>query len=249
MLSIYEELVNEKILEINIDTYRNDIYKLYHNKNKNELYKEYDKIKNNKLISSIEELELLKQDVTLEELDNTFFIRLLKIECIKEIINKKIDTKEINKYKNNKFRYYPKIDEYKDYDKFLKDLSKKKEFGIHYIPKVRKNSCVNDIFSLAPHQLFLKNYMSPNTPYNSILIFHGVGVGKTCSGVSIAENFKNIFGKIIILAPEKIQGGWKKNIYDPNKKNNQCTYDEYIQEENIYEKNKENIAKKKIKEL
>lgn len=247
MLSIYEELVNEKI-EINIDTYRNDIHKLYHNKNKDELYKEYDKIKNNKLISSIEELNLLKKDTTLEELDNTFFIQLLKIECIKELINNKIDTKEINKYKNNKFRYYPRINEYKDYDKFLKDLSKKKEFGIHFIPKVRKNSCINDLFSLAPHQLFLKNYMSPNTPYNSILIFHGVGVGKTCSGVSIAENFKNIFGKIIILAPEKIQGGWRKNIYDPNKKQNQCTYDEYIQEEDIYEKNKENIAKKKIKE-
>ena len=248
MLSIFEELVNEKILALDLNSYKIEIDKLYSDKEKIYLYNEYDKIINEELISPIEELNLLKENKDLKSLNKTLFIRSLKIDSIKRMINKKIDTKEINKYKNNNFRYYPDIREYKKYDTFLKELSKKKEFAIHYIPKKRINSCIKSIFTLSPHQLFLKNYMSPNTPYNSILIFHGVGVGKTCSGVSIAENFKDLLGKTIVLAPEKIQSGWKKNIYDPLKENNQCTGEEYIQDEDNYEKNKDKIAKKRIKE-
>jgi len=248
MISIFEELVIEKIIELDLDSYKKEIDKLYLDKGKEYLYNEYDKIINEELISPIEELNLLKEKKDLSSLNKTLFIRSLKIDSIKKLINKKIDTKEINKYKNNNFRYYPEIQEYKKYDTFLKELSKKKEFAIHYIPQKRINSCVKSIFTLSPHQLFLKNYMSPNTPYNSILIFHGVGVGKTCSGVSIAENFKDLLGKTIILAPDKIQSGWKKNIYDPFKENNQCTGEEYIQDGDKYEKDKDRIAKKRIKE-
>ena len=41
----------------------------------------------------------------------------------------------------------------------------------------------------------IKNLLSPNTQYRSLLIFHGVGVGKTCSGISIAENFKDVYAE------------------------------------------------------
>ena len=30
-------------------------------------------------------------------------------------------------------------------------------------------------FRLRKHQLYLKNYISPHTPYNGILIYHGTG--------------------------------------------------------------------------
>ena len=253
MLSIYEDLVNDKILDINIDDDLDKVIQDYLNKDIKYLYKEYDKIISQDTISSIAELELLKRNTRIEELDKTLFMKSLKIKAIKHLLrdeetkNKDLSNK-IKKYKNNSLRYYPRINEYKNYDIFLQELSKKKEFAIHYIPKKRKNSCITTIFELSPHQLFLKNYLSPNTPYNSILIFHGVGVGKTCSGVSIAENFKDLMNKAIILAPEKIQGGWKKNIFDPLKEDNQCTQDEYIFDEDIYEKNKEKMSKQRIKE-
>jgi len=255
MLSIYEELLIEKEIDIGIEEYLNKYIKIYNdiyvNKDINELYNEYNKIKKEENISSLRELEILNDNPSNEELENTYFLKSIKIESLKRVLknseteNKKISEK-INKYKKNNLKYYPIASEYKDYDKFLKDLSMKKEFAIHYIPKKNKNSC-DSIFELAPHQLFLKNYLSPNTPYSSILIFHGVGVGKTCSGVSMAENFKDLLSKTIILAPEKIQSGWKKNIYDPFKEDNQCTQGEYINEEDIYE-NKEKAAKKRIKE-
>ena len=254
MISIYEELVDEKEIDINIEEYYeecvkelNEIIKKDLDKKK-QLYDLYDKITNEELISPIEELKLLKENSNYNDIKNTQFIKSLKIEYLKKEINKLNKLSDIKSYKNKKFRYYPNIQEYTNYDMFLKELSKKKEFAIHYIPKTRKNSCIKEIFTLSPHQLFLKNYMSPNTPYNSILIFHGVGVGKTCSGVSIAENFKDYLEKAIVLAPEKIQTGWKKNIFDPKKESNQCTQDSYIQDEDVFEKNKEKLAKKRIKE-
>ena len=80
--------------------------------------------------------------------------------------------------------------------------------------------------------IFLKNLLSPNTQYRGILIFHGVGVGKSCSGISIAENFKDVYAekenRIIILASQNIQIGWRKTIFDPRKGDDQCTGETYF---------------------
>ena len=117
---------------------------------------------------------------------------------------------------------------------FYECVEAKQEFGMYRIDaklKEFKEACSRDFFELAPHQLFLKNWMSPNTPYKSLLVFHGVGVGKTCSGISMAENFKDVYGKkekrIIILAAGPIQQGWKKTIYNPEGGSHQCTADTY----------------------
>ena len=118
MISIYEDLINEKLIEIDIDNYQDEINKLYSEYSKEKLYEEYDKIMNEELISPLEEFSLLKENKDLESLNKTLFIRSLKIRSIKNEINKKIDTKEINKYKNNNFRYYPQINDYKKYDTF-----------------------------------------------------------------------------------------------------------------------------------
>ena len=49
--------------------------------------------------------------------------------------------------------------------------------------------------SLFNHQAFLKNFITPNTPYSGLLLLHGTGTGKTCSAVAIAENFKYLVKK------------------------------------------------------
>ena len=36
-----------------------------------------------------------------------------------------------------------------------------------------------------------------NTPYNGLLLYHGVGVGKSCSSILIANNFREYVKKII----------------------------------------------------
>jgi hypothetical protein len=86
-------------------------------------------------------------------------------------------------------------------------------------------------FVLSQNQIFLKKVMSADSPQNGILLFHGVGVGKTCPAIHIAENFKHIYGsKALVLLPgTTLEANFKQQIYDPRKTpENQCIGDEYI---------------------
>ena len=43
----------------------------------------------------------------------------------------------------------------------------------------------NSSFELAPHQTFVRNFLSFLTPYNSLLLYHGLGSGKTATAINI----------------------------------------------------------------
>ena len=45
-------------------------------------------------------------------------------------------------------------------------------------------------FSLMTHQKLVRDYMNLYTPYRGILLFHGLGAGKTCGSIAIAEGMK-----------------------------------------------------------
>ena len=49
------------------------------------------------------------------------------------------------------------------------------------------------------HQWFVSNYLNDNTPYRGLLLYHGLGSGKSGASITIAEGFKN--KKIVILTP------------------------------------------------
>lgn len=111
-------------------------------------------------------------------------------------------------------------------------LFEKKEFNSNqlFLDSTGSDQC-NGEFSIKPHQIVLKNFMNKESPYKSLLVYHGVGVGKTCSGLTIAENFRDIYArpdrKIIILSSKNVQIGWKKTIYTPDRGSNQCTGDSF----------------------
>ena len=151
------------------------------------------------------------------------------------------------------YKYYPTLDD-KD---FYKKIYVKKEFNKNKIP-INKQSfgeiCNSKEFKLLPQQRFLKNFISMNTPYNGVLIFHGTGVGKTCSAISIAEGFKSLIDndndkRILVIVSKNIQDNFKKEIFDPQKdikkkrdEYTQCTglnyellkQDEFISKEDKY---------------
>lgn len=143
----------------------------------------------------------------------------------------------------------------KNYDNYLnyndKNLSSNIYNKAEFNTKIKNEKLTCDIekFKLKPNQIFLKNYVSNNTPYRSILLFHGTGTGKTCSAVTIAENFKDIYNrqnkKIIILSPKNVVDNWKNTIFDPNKNQNQCTTDSYYK----LLKNSDNIKNETRKEI
>ena len=153
------------------------------------------------------------------------------------------------------YKYYPTLDD-KD---FYKKIYVKKEFNKNKIP-INKQSfdeiCNSKEFKLLPQQRFLKNFISMNTPYNGVLIFHGTGVGKTCSAISIAEGFKSLIDndndkRILVIVSKNIQDNFRKEIFDPQKdikkkrdEYTQCTglnyellkQDEFISKEDKYKK-------------
>lgn len=112
---------------------------------------------------------------------------------------------------------------------FNAKIFKKKEFNDLEIEKysgsVEEN--INKIcdadFELAPHQIFIRNFLSFLTPYNSLLLYHGLGTGKTCSAITVCEEMRQymkqvgINKKIIIVASPNVQQNFKTQLFDDRK--------------------------------
>ena len=59
-------------------------------------------------------------------------------------------------------------------------------------------------FSLMTHQKIVRDYLNLYTPYRGLLLYHGLGSGKTCSSIAIAEGMKS--GKqIIVMTPASLR--------------------------------------------
>ena len=75
-------------------------------------------------------------------------------------------------------------------------------------------------FELAPNQQFVRNFLSVETPYNSLLLYHGLGTGKTCSAISVAEEMRDymkqmgITQQIIVIASPNVQENFRLQLFD-----------------------------------
>ena len=59
-------------------------------------------------------------------------------------------------------------------------------------------------FSLMTHQQIVRDYINFFTPYRGLLIYHGLGAGKTCSSISIAEGLKSE-QNIVVMTPASLR--------------------------------------------
>lgn len=93
-------------------------------------------------------------------------------------------------------------------------------------------------FEKMMYQHLMQHYISRRSPYRSLLIFHGLGVGKTCSSITIAESFltDHTHGdepKILVVSPTALKKSYEDQIFSTtlylNKEfiKNQCTGDTY----------------------
>lgn len=183
--------------------------------------------------------------------DNNFNTFLFK----KEELDGKIIAENEDKYNN----LYPSLDD----AEFNIKLSEKKEFNenkydgtIYDIEKQAKILCEAE-FELAPHQIFVRNFLSFQTPYNSLLLYHGLGTGKTCSAITVAEmrtylNQLGISQRIMVVASPNVQDNFKLQLFDERKLKlvdglwnlRACTGNKYLKE--INPMNMKGLSKEKV---
>ena len=120
---------------------------------------------------------------------------------------------------------YPSLDD----AEFNKKITLKKEFldtkqDLEIKPVEQQSDILcNSEFELAPHQMFVRNFLSFQTPYNGLLLFHGLGTGKTCSAISVCEEMRDymkqtgITRKIVIVASPNVQQNFRLQLFDERK--------------------------------
>jgi hypothetical protein len=141
------------------------------------------------------------------------------------------ERKELEKEKSNdsENELYPDLND----KKFILKIAEKKEFHDYgydgHIPdslqefKKHIDELSNMDFELQPHQSFVKNFMSSQTPYNSLLLFHQLGTGKTCSSIGVSEEMRSYYKqtgntkRIIIVASENVQDNFRLQLFDERK--------------------------------
>jgi len=122
----------------------------------------------------------------------------------------------------NNFMPYP---EYNDPNFYKKIYSKKEFFRTKAPPfppddKIEKYTadiCNPQQFTVQNYQEFVRNFISSATNYNGKLLFWGVGTGKTCGAIQIAEGLKDMVKKldkhIYILTKKQIMSNFMKELY------------------------------------
>jgi curved DNA-binding protein CbpA len=95
-------------------------------------------------------------------------------------------------------------------------------------------SCSNkrsEEFRVMTHQKIVRDYLSLYTPYRGLLLYHGLGSGKTCSSIAIAEGLKSN-KQVVVMTPASLRRNYieeLKKCGDQIYKKNQ--YWEFVQTE------------------
>lgn len=96
---------------------------------------------------------------------------------------------------------------------------------------------------LMKHQRMITRFLSPVTPYNELLLYHQMGVGKTCAAVGVAENLKSTFrGVLYIARGENLLDNFRNELLF------RCTGGQYIPQgwSNLTDREKKSRSKKMI---
>jgi len=122
----------------------------------------------------------------------------------------------------SEYGLYPDLED----PNFIQKLFNKREFGENQTESIEQQMlaiqngengpCEGIEFEVTPLQRFVKNFLSGVTPYTSALLYHGVGVGKTCAAIGIAEANLHFSPrkKVYIVAPPNIQPNFERTIFN-----------------------------------
>ncbi len=182
-----------------------------------------------KAVKTKKKVKLIKLDKSKKSLEDADEIQLavdsqlnIKIKKNEDEERDMFDEDEDEELYSN---LYPNLND----PNFSVKIAQKKEFSetkykgdVANVEIMAEKMC-NEDRELAPHQIFVRNFLSFNTPYNSLLLYHGLGSGKTCAAVGIMEETRHYFKQfgikkpIFVLASPNVQGNFKTEIFDPRK--------------------------------
>ena len=145
---------------------------------------------------------------------------------------------------------YPSLDD----PNFSFKIAQRKEFFDTRAPNLPAQGTLEEVsnkicsaeFELAPHQAFVRNFLSFQTPYDGLLLFHGLGSGKTCSAISVCEEMRtymrqiNLTRRTLIVASPNVQDNFRRQLFDEDKLQlvdglwnlQSCTGNSFLQEIN-----------------
>ena len=165
-----------------------------------------------------------KKDIS--ECDNSNNKNIYDSQCNNILLNNEKDNRENIEKNPDNFPYlYPDLND----KHFNIKIAEKKEFsdtkydGSIYNVKEYAEVLAHADYELLPQQAFVRNFMSFQTPYNSLLLFHGLGSGKTCSAIGVCEEMRDylkqmgISKRIIIVASPNVQDNFKLQLFDERK--------------------------------
>jgi hypothetical protein len=66
-------------------------------------------------------------------------------------------------------------------------------------------------FTLLTHQKVVRDYLNIHSPYRGLLLYHGLGSGKTCSSIAIAEGLKTD-KQIIVMTPASLRMNYLQEL-------------------------------------
>ena len=167
----------------------------------------------------------LKQEYELNQCDNPD--NQYSKECNQFLLKKELaEYNYLFNHPDENESLYPSLDD----PNFIVKIAEKKEFNdtkydgeVYQDIQKRADMLSSAEFELAPHQLFVKNFLSSQTPYNSLLLYHQLGTGKTCSAIGICEEMRaylkqvGIQKRIIIVASPNVQDNFRLQLFDERK--------------------------------
>ena len=66
-------------------------------------------------------------------------------------------------------------------------------------------------FNPMAHQKIVRDYINTYSPYRGVLLYHGLGSGKTCSSIIIAEGMKSE-KEIMVLTPASLRANYREQL-------------------------------------
>jgi len=116
------------------------------------------------------------------------------------------------------------VSRYNIYNNFRKYILNKDNRSMDEICKNYNNE-----FKLQTQQLFLKDYMIKYPNWKNLLIYAKIGSGKTCTSITMAEQYLNMYpnNKILVILPARLRTNFIDELMSD------CTMNKYINKEHL----------------